>query len=139
MYKDLYSVCWNITGKCNENCLFCYRTIEDELCFDDNKRLVDVFVNENIKKITIAGGEPLLYEYLFDMAKYIKSKNSDIFLSITTNGLLLECGSIEKLLKYFDAITLSIDGDNENIHQELGRGKAHFKKICGFWINWMEG
>lgn len=132
MYKDLYSVCWNITGKCNENCLFCYRTIENELSFDDNKRIANVLINENIKKITIAGGEPLLYEYLFDIAKYIKNRNSNIFLSITTNGLLVEGDSIEKILKYFDSITLSIDGDNENIHQELGRGKVHFKK--NIWL-----
>lgn len=132
MYKDLYSVCWNITGKCNENCLFCYRTIEDELSFDDNKRIANLLINENIKKITIAGGEPLLYKNLFDIAKYIKNKNSNIFLSITTNGLLLETDSIEKLLKYFNSITLSIDGDNENIHQELGRGKTHFKK--NIWL-----
>ena len=73
--NKIYSVCWNITEKCNESCKFCYRTIVDDLSLEENKRIADKLIEHGVEKITFAGGEPLLYKGLFGLAKYIKSQN----------------------------------------------------------------
>ena len=52
----------------------------------NNKKIFDNISKIKIDKITFSGGEPLLYENLFELANYIKQKNPQIKLSITTNG-----------------------------------------------------
>ena len=87
--KELYSVCWNVTNKCNENCKFCYRKISNDNSLENNIKIFNNISNIKINKITFAGGEPLLYDKLFDLVDYIKKNNPDITLSITTNGKII--------------------------------------------------
>lgn len=126
--KEIYSVCWNITEKCNEDCKFCFRTFANDLSFDDNKRIADKLINYGVEKITFAGGEPLLYENLFPLVEYIKNIRPNIILSITTNGLLVNNKNYEKILKYFDWISFSFDAIDDNYYKKVGRGKKHMKK-----------
>lgn len=132
MGNKIYSICWNITGKCNENCKFCYRTVTEDLCVEKNKQIAQILVHNNVSKITFAGGEPLLYPDLFELANYIRRLNTDIFLSITTNGKLVDEEMIAKILQHFNAITLSIDGCSALTHSRLGRGSEHLQK--NLWI-----
>ena len=97
--QELYSICWNITNKCNENCKFCYRKICKDNTLEDNKKIFDNLSKIKIGKITFAGGEPLLYKDLFLLVAYIKSKNSNIKLSLTTNGKIINKQLLEKILK----------------------------------------
>ena len=85
----IYSVCWNITEKCNENCEFCYRTLVNDLSLEESQKIADKLIEHGVEKITFAGGEPLLYKGLFELSGYIKEKAPNILLSITTNGLLM--------------------------------------------------
>lgn len=43
--SKIYSVCWNITEKCNEFCEFCYRTLADDLSLEENMFIADVLLN----------------------------------------------------------------------------------------------
>ena len=84
--NELYSICWNITNKCNENCKFCYRKICNDNTLNQNKKIFDNLSQIKVDKITFSGGEPLLYENLFELVDYIKLKQPNIKLSLTTNG-----------------------------------------------------
>lgn len=124
----IYSVCWNITEKCNEFCEFCYRTLADDLSLEENMFIADVLLNQGVEKITFAGGEPLLYKDIFELAKYIKSKNPSILLSLTTNGLLINESNRDIILKLFDWITFDIESPNEEYHKKVGSGERHLQK-----------
>ena len=127
--NELYSICWNITNKCNENCKFCYRKICDDNSLDENKKIFDNISQIKIDKITFSGGEPLLYEDLFKLADYIKSKNPEIKLSLTTNGQMITDELFDRIINTFDWISFSIDSSNINVNDEIGRGKNHLEKI----------
>ena len=126
--NKIYSVCWNITEKCNELCEFCYRTIVEDLSLEENKLIADKLIEHGVEKITFAGGEPLLYKHLFELAKYIKSKKPDIILSITTNGLLIDDQIANSILKLFDWITLDLESASIEYHKQVGRGERHLPK-----------
>lgn len=126
--NKIYSVCWNITEKCNESCEFCYRTIVQDLSLEDNKAIADKLIEHGVEKITFAGGEPLLYKGLFELAEYIKQKDPNILLSLTTNGLLIGLDTYFNILKYFDWITFDLESVSSEYHEKVGRGKNHLRK-----------
>ena len=127
--EELYSICWNITSKCNEDCKFCYRKICDDNSLEQNKNIFDNLSKIKIDKLTFSGGEPLLYEHLFELVDYIRSKNSNIILSITTNGKITDDELLDRIIEKFDWLTFSLDSCNAEINEEIGRGKDHFPKI----------
>lgn len=132
MLQELYSICWNITSKCNENCQFCYRKICQDNTLEQNKRIFDNLSQIKIDKLTFSGGEPLLYEHLFELVDYIRSMNTNIKLSITTNGQIIDDELLDKIIERFDWITFSLDSINGDINEVIGRGKNHFSKII--WL-----
>lgn len=129
MKNELPSLCWNITEKCNENCKFCYRRKCEDNTLEENKKIFDNISQITIGKISFCGGEPFLYKDLFLLVKYIREKNSDIKLSITTNGKCLNDALLEETLKYFDWISFSIDSSNADINKDIGRGYEHLDKV----------
>ena len=80
----LYSICWNITNKCNESCKFCYRKICDDNSLEENKRIFDNISQIKIDKISFCDGEPLLYDNLFELVNHnlrkIKEVNDETFI-----------------------------------------------------------
>lgn len=124
----IYSVCWNITEKCNEFCEFCYRTLAEDLSLEENKAIADKLLEHGVEKITFAGGEPLLYKGLFELAEYIKSKNPNVLLSLTTNGLLINENNRETILRLFDWITFDLESTSTEYHKRVGRGERHLPK-----------
>ena len=127
--NQLYSICWNITNKCNENCKFCYRKICNDNTLEENKQIFNNLSQIKIGKITFSGGEPLLYDDLFELVDYIRIKNPNIKLSITTNGKKINDELLNKIIDKFDWITFSIDSSSDDINEEIGRGKEHLSKI----------
>ncbi len=123
--NKIHSVCWNITEKCNEKCIFCYRTLSDDLSYENNLSIAKKLLQHGVKKITFAGGEPLLYKNILELAKFIKSQNPDIILSLTTNGMLINDNNIQAIIDTFDWISLDIESIYEDYHKFIGRGENH--------------
>lgn len=48
---ELYSICWNITNKCNENCKFCYRKMVKDNTLQDNKTIFDKLSTNHALKV----------------------------------------------------------------------------------------
>lgn len=118
------SVCWNITSKCNENCKFCYSLKNIEECsFEENLIILERIKELNVKEITWTGGEALLYPYLFELMEIVH-KNG-IRNKLISNGRLISKSMIDKYEKVLDELTLSLDAVNDDILDDLGRGKGH--------------
>jgi len=123
--EKIRSMCWAVTNKCNENCKFCFRKLCNDNSLEQNKKIADNILQIGIDKITFSGGEPLLYESLFELAKYIKEKSPNTKLSITTNGILLNDDNLKLIYEMFDNISLSIDSADRDKLENIGRGYNH--------------
>lgn len=122
-------ICWNITTKCNQNCQYCHRFLNiDDLCFEDNKKILNKLIEQGIERITWTGGEALLYPNIKELLKISKEKG--IKNKLITNGVeLAKDSETLEILNYLDSLTLSIDSISDEINVKLGRGKIHYSNI----------
>ena len=135
------SICWDITSRCNEYCDFCYRNPDNkDLSLSSNENILRKLIDFGVDKISFVGGEPLLYEELFELVKFGKSYTSNPPLfSITTNATLLtniidghmniDEKIMRKVLDIFDWVTFSLDAPNQEIQSLMGRNARHFERI----------
>lgn len=92
---EIDSVSIKVTNKCNLNCAMCgyaknkllQNARRDDRPVEAWKAAVDKLSDYGVKTISLLGGEPLLYEGIIEILKYIKQK--DIHTFITTNGVYL--------------------------------------------------
>jgi MoaA/NifB/PqqE/SkfB family radical SAM enzyme len=118
----------NLTNQCNQNCIYCeigqhHASPGDEaLSFDDIIWILDEMAQNEIKKISLCGGEPFLFKGIIDVAAYAGKKN--IRCAITTNGMtahLLNDNELGILKKSKTEINVSIDSFQESV-QSYTRG-----------------
>ena len=121
-------ICWNITTRCNQSCKYCHRFLNiKDLSYDQNLTILNNLEESGITSITWTGGEALLLNDIDDLLKCSYEKR--IKNKIITNGKLLTRDRIDKIYKFLDSITLSIDSVDNNTNDELGRGINHFEEI----------
>ena len=87
-----------LTNRCEKGCWFCYNhslptgetcwTVDEVVAF-----AADCAVNE-VKAVSFGGGEPLQFAGLFEIFEQL---DGVIFRSMTTNGLLLEEPTLDRL------------------------------------------
>ena len=54
-------VCWNITSRCNKNCIFCFKFNKKDISLEKNKKILQKLKKLGVEKITWSGGEPYMY------------------------------------------------------------------------------
>lgn len=129
-----YSIELAPTLKCNIDCLFCWReeakniNYNNELSFEDYKRLIEEASNLGVKEIRIiGGGDALCKERIIDLMCLIKDKK--MFGYICTNGLLFKEKDLKRIIdKKWDHIKLSFHAPDEKTNDEITRSKGSFKK-----------
>lgn len=122
------TICWNITHKCNSNCKYCFRDIkEKDLTLEENIKILHNLINSGVKKITWSGGEPTGYEGLLELLKI--AKKNGIYNKLVTNTSNLTTEDSYKIIEYFDEITFSVDAVDDDLNEELGRGKGYFSHV----------
>lgn len=112
-----------ITDKCNLKCRHCYieKQKDNELSYQDIKKILSEFEDMQGLRLLITGGEPLLHKRFEDINRILPDF---MFRKILlTNGLLLN----QKVLKGLNVeeIQISVDG-LKNAHDAL-RGKGSFE------------
>lgn len=122
-------IVWNITSACNESCKFCFRKKCRDISLEENKKIVDKISNLDVSKLSLSGGETLLYDDLFELVEYIKLKLSNTQLVLNTNGKNIDNSTLDKIIEYFDAITLPIDSTSCDFNLEVGRGYDHNSNV----------
>lgn len=124
--KSKRKVCWNITARCNQNCLYCHRFLNvRELSYEENKQILDNLIRDGVTHITWTGGEALLYPDLYKLIKF--SKENGVYNRVITNGKLLVDNY--DVLNYLSDLTISIDSIRPQTNLKLGRGEKHFENI----------
>lgn len=130
--ERLIGVCWLITDQCNLNCPICCRYVEDStssgrMPLNEKLKIIRTISNSGIKKMNIAGGEPLLDQDLEKLLAHGKSMGLKTALS--TNGILLTESKMTALEGLIDEIQIPMDGPTADIHAKHRGSTAHFDTI----------
>jgi len=115
--KPLF-VSYNVTGRCNMKCVFCewWKNQIPELSTKKALKAIDAVCSLGIPFFDLSGGEPLLRQDLFIIAKRVASHGC--LVSMNTNGTLLSESNVCKVTNNFDTIVVSLDGPRE-IHDKI--------------------
>jgi len=121
---------WEITLKCNSKCIHCGSRAgsarSDELTTEESLKLVEELHSCGYKGVALMGGEPLVREDWYEIAKEVKKYKMD--LSIVTNGLNV-VKHIQKLKELnVDCVSLSLDGGLPETHDYLRGIKGAYDK-----------
>ncbi len=127
MYRPV--VFWNLTDRCNLSCTHCYnksgpgRSTVGELTTEEAMRVIDDLADMGVPLILFSGGEPLMREDIWDLARHARSRG--LKMALSTNGTLItpdvarrikECG--------IEYAGISLDGARAETHD-------HFRNLPG--------
>lgn len=126
-----------ITYKCNNSCSYCFSSDlkEIELDIEELKLVIDKGYRKGCRGLIISGGEPTLdsvilrevieYSYELGYRRYIIQTNGQGFIKENDNLKL-----IEEYSKITDmAISFSVLGSTEILHDSITRNKGSFNKL----------
>jgi radical SAM protein with 4Fe4S-binding SPASM domain len=118
-----------LTKACNLRCPHCYVNaelpLEDELRFDEIKKVIDELAKLKTFSVFYTGGEPFLRKDIVKILQYTHQK--ELGISISTNGTLLSKNLLKKIKNIpFELFQISLDGTKE-IHESI-RGKGVWGK-----------
>jgi radical SAM protein with 4Fe4S-binding SPASM domain len=130
-----FLVVWNYTNACNLRCKHCYQSAgkisSDELGLEERLNIVDQLVDNDVVAIAFSGGEPLLRDDFWEVARYAAEQG--LYLSLATNGTLLTQDVVRRLLdvgiKYFE---ISLDSVDPLKHDT-------FRGVSGAWERTVAG
>lgn len=96
----------HINNECNMNCIYCYNKKEENtLSTEKWISLIAEFKKMKGFLVEVLGGEPFLHKDLYHILSFANEKG--LFITIYTNGLLLNKTHIEKL-KSFQNLVISV-------------------------------
>lgn len=135
--KPSYIIFW-IEQLCNFTCEHCFNYIENQkkrnnLTLDEINKISNNL--DHIKYITLAGGEPMIRNDIFEIIKIFKKNNDLQMLNIVTNGWFVERikNLAKEVLSQMPDLSInfgiSIDG-LEDKHDFIRQKKGSFKKCC---------
>jgi MoaA/NifB/PqqE/SkfB family radical SAM enzyme len=109
---------YNVTGRCNMKCVFCewWKTDIPELPTKKALAAIDAVCSLGVSFFDLSGGEPLLRKDLVVLAKRVASHGC--FVSMNTNGTLLNERRVSELAGIFDSVVVSLDGPKD-VHDKI--------------------
>ncbi|MGI6479921.1 MAG: radical SAM protein [Salinivirgaceae bacterium] len=117
------------TTICNLNCPFCFgpkvKKREVEIDLQVWKNALYKFRNKGVENIVISGGEPLMYNRIVELVKYLKHLNYRIVIS--SHGRYKE--KLFEVAPYCDWISLPIDGITPEINHIMRTDNYPVSKI----------
>lgn len=141
--KDLYAgvkdgyLSIEVTTCCNSLCLHCFarsgKSIPLSLSIDLAKKIIAEGYNIGYRQLHITGGEPLLWERLFESLHYAFGIGYEtVFLN--TNGTLLNKKMSGKLSTFRD-LSISVSLEGTKAFHDYFRGKGSHRKTSQGIIN----
>lgn len=125
-----------LTRKCNLKCQHCLndsgKQMKDEMTLDELLTLIKTLADLGLQEVRLTGGEPLLFNGIYDLIKI--SKENGLYVSLGTNGTLITESVAKKLRDAgLDKAVVSIDG-TEEMHDRI-RGNGNYKKAIDGLMN----
>ena len=117
-------IAWETTRRCNLNCVHCRSSSELEIkghpdfSFEQATKIIDDIASYASPVLVLSGGEPLLRNDIFDIARYGTGKG--LRMCLATNGTLVTddvCAEIKK--SDIKMVSLSLDGARAETHDNF--------------------
>jgi radical SAM protein with 4Fe4S-binding SPASM domain len=131
MYRPV--VFWNITDRCNLSCTHCYnksgpgRTSEGELTTAEAIAVIDDLADMGVPLILFTGGEPLMREDLWELARHARSRG--LKMALSTNGTLITPEVARKINECgIEYAGISLDGARAETHDRFRNLPGAFDK-----------
>lgn len=114
---------WAVTEACNLACAHCSmnRPLPDELDAAQRREVARRIAASEAWGVSLIGGEPLLVDGVFDLARTLKGGGKRVFLG--TSGDRLERHAAEVLDAGIDVVTVSVEASDAASHDAF-RGRA---------------
>lgn len=128
-------VVWNCTQRCNLGCIHCYadantRNAAEEMTTGEGKTFISQLAEFGVPVILFSGGEPLIREDFFELARFATEKGLGVVVS--TNGTLITpevAGEMHSI--GFREVGISLDGIGERNDRFRGKNGAYEKALQG--------
>jgi mycofactocin biosynthetic radical S-adenosylmethionine protein MftC len=100
-----------------------------ELTLDEFPQLFRDIIQLHPQKVVFTGGEPMLRDDIFEIARLFRESDSDrqIHLCLNSNGTLISDETSPRIIQAFDEVRLSLDGEIE-INDAL-RGSGSYEAV----------
>ena len=122
---------WEITRRCNLKCVHCRSSSEDaieghpDFSFKQAQRTLDDIASYANPVVVLSGGEPLMREDVFDIAKYGNQKG--LRMCLATNGTLVTDEICHKIKEAeIKMVSLSLDGATATTHDNFRNVQGAF-------------
>jgi Fe-coproporphyrin III synthase len=129
-------VVWNITRRCNLECLHCYsdsaaQIYAGELTQPQCQAVMDDLAAFKVPAVLFSGGEPMIHPNFFEMAEYAVARG--LRLTLSTNGTLIDAEAAARIKKIgFSYVGISLDGIGETHDYFRGKKGAFQKTVAAF-------
>lgn len=129
--NELRMIAWEITRQCNLACIHCRASAEkgsypNELKTDECLRLLDDIASFSKPVIILTGGEPLLREDIFHVARHGSEKGLRLVMAV--NGTLVDEKMAQKMQDAgIQRISVSIDGATAESHDRFRQVPGAFE------------
>lgn len=125
-------IAWEITRRCNLKCVHCRSSSEAEalghpdFSTEEAYRVLDDIASYAKPVVVLSGGEPLIREDVFDIARYGTDKG--LRMCLATNGVRVTQEVCEKIKSSGIRIcSLSLDGSTAQTHDDFRNQKGAFE------------
>lgn len=126
---------FNITYRCNSNCLFCAADYElsdhpkKDLDIETFKSVLEQHAVGESDRVVINGGEPTVHKRFFEMLELVKARGA--YIDLFTNGVRLgDEGFVRELLRYGPMlIRIPLFGADAAAHDGLTGVKGNFDRV----------
>ncbi len=126
--KDPFIVIWELTRACQLKCLHCradaqYTRDPRELTLKEGKNLIDQIYDMNNPILVFTGGDPLMRDDIFDIAKYAVEKGVRVSMTPSATPNVTKEAIVKAKEVGLSRWAFSIDGPIAEIHDHF-RGTA---------------
>ena len=127
-------IAWEITRRCNLNCVHCRSSSQLEAAghpdfsLEEAKRILDEIHSYASPVMVLSGGEPLLRPDVFEIASYGTALG--LRMCLATNGSLVTddtCRNIKE--SGIKMVSLSLDGASADIHDDFRKQPGAFTGV----------
>ena len=126
----LLNVDWELTYRCNSKCLHCYQEENNnntDLSYEEVCSVINQLADMGALFISFTGGEVLLREDFFEIAKYARAKG--FALRVFTNGILVDVDVANKLKSLNPlSVEISLYAMDPKIHDEITQTPGSHEK-----------
>lgn len=133
----------DLSYRCNINCSYCYTKYlfvkeKKEHSFEEIVNTIEQGIQLGIESVVLLGGEPLIYDRVYDILDYLHKQN--IIPIIFTNGIGLTDDIVSYLYRINATVLIKNDGSQKLQDELCGNGvgikiRQGFQKLLNYGFN----